>query len=231
MDKKYIGIALALDDVFDRQGAGYVKRPVSGTVSRYDTLNHAIPLYAPKVRIYASAGYSRESPLEASPERTVALADQLKRFVSTYRRQSLKRLEARGCCWSTRSEVRVGIKMALREGFAQKDEDAMLVIASNAAHLPRVALYALVYKPEAWDLMLVRARHRFGLIDTLLEAPKIVRDLVYFGRVFYRLRRMRPVLNRMQVGTPSREAATSSEAVVYHEEEGERFALVPNEAE
>lgn len=184
--KKTLGIILALGDLYGDAGEGELHRPLDGGVSRIEA---AIARMVPATcsLLVCSAGYSKEDPGVPSPERLASLAEQAARFIYERHDSWIHYLVARPLCWSTRNEVRVGIKVALLEKFATRDEKVRVVIATNLSHMPRVWLYTKLCAPKNWRVELVRARHQFSLMSHLLEAPKLARDIVYTLRVFYRL--------------------------------------------
>lgn len=186
---KTLGIALALGDIYRDGGAGEVIKPFDGAVARFDGLIRAIDTMV--TLIVSTAGYSKNIPLYPQPERQVSLAKQLERFLREHRKALVPWVTTRPLCWSTRNEVRVGMKLAQQCGFAKKDEKVKVVIASNATHLLRITLYAFFYKPRMWTFRPVIVRHHFSLQSHLLEPVKLLRDVVYVFRVLARVKRIK----------------------------------------
>lgn len=179
---KVIGICLALGHIYQNRGKGELVRPLDGAIARFDRVTkRAAEIYSldkkGTLNLICTAGYSKAHPYCAERPGEVSLAGQLDRFVNDHARKWKKFLRAEPLCWSTRNEIHEGIQLALRERHAKKDEAAVLLIASNWAHLPRVWLYAQLYKPKAWKLELLVAHHSFSLRDYLLEIAKIGREL------------------------------------------------------
>ncbi len=85
-----------------------------------------------------------------------------------------------------RNEVRLGLKVAQR---LIDEGEVKVVIASNLAHLFRIWMYTMLYTSKSWRVKLVRAHHRFLVMDHLGEVVKVVRDVLYILRVRRRLRR------------------------------------------
>lgn len=188
-------LAIALGDIYEDAGTGLIRVPLDGSIARFWAVTDALPKNA-ETLVICTAGYSKKEPRIPQPERQVSLAGQLKRYVGTCMPWWEKSLVAVPICWSTRNEVRIGIKYALRarEGhpaFAQKDEQVTVVIASNLSHLLRILLYAMLYTPRTWRIKLVRARHHFSLRSHVMEPLKIGRDIWYIMRVLYRLKCIR----------------------------------------
>ncbi len=190
-DQKFVGIALALGDIYTNGGSGKLIQPVDGAIARYIAVRDYLEEFSNDRNslIICTAGYSKKHPryAELLPDyrlgRVVSLAAQLFRYCSE---RGLRLPLAYPLCWSTRNELRIGIKTALKS-FATKDEEVTVVIASNFTHLIRIWLYAKMYTPKNWKFKLVRARHQFTLMSHLMEIPKIIRDLDYALRVWSRL--------------------------------------------
>lgn len=182
---KTIAISLALGDIYTDKGLGRINKPFDGAVARFEAIARAVE--NKNALIICTAGYTRKQPLTPQKERVISLSGQLARYVSEYKPSLVKRLLCKPLCWSTRNEVRVGIKLAQRVGFANKTELANLFIVSNASHLIRVWLYTKFYTPPAWKVNFVKAEHHFSIISHLLEIPKILRDILYILRVLDRL--------------------------------------------
>lgn len=192
---KQLAISLALGDLYDDAGRGLLRVPVDGGIARFRAVTHALPP-SDEVLVICTAGCSRHAPRTPQPERQVSLAGQLKRHVQKCAPWWNERLVAVPLCWSTRNEVRIGIKYALRgeagrPAFARTDERVEVRIASNLTHLIRIMLYAQLYVPRTWKIKLVRARHHFSLRSHVMEPLKIARDMWYIFRVLHRLRRVR----------------------------------------
>jgi len=186
--KKIVGISLGFGDIYDEGGIGKLHQPLDGSIARFN----AVAKCKPEL-IICTAGYSRKSPTAPSKERKLSLAHQLNRYVTEYDQKWEHRLFTRPLCWSTRNEIRVGIKIA-----KCRDIDGVtpfvLVIASNLTHLPRICMYTKLYAPKNWRVKLVRARHHFSVLDHSLEPPKIARDIIYIVKVLWRLRRYQAAL-------------------------------------
>lgn len=192
---KYLAIALALGDKYEDAGRGLIRVPLDGAIARFWAVTDALPKDA-KTLVICTAGYSKKEPRVPQPERQVSLAGQLKRYVDSCMPWWEKSLVAVPRCWSTRNEVRIGIKYVLRAqdgrpAFAQRDEQVTVVIASNLSHLLRILLYAKLYVPRTWRIKLVRARHHFSLRSHVMEPLKICRDIWYIIRVLRRLKHLR----------------------------------------
>ncbi len=187
---KHLLISLALGDIYSKGGTGPLNTPVDGAVARFKALTDTATCDE-QTLVVCTAGFARGCPFYAKPIREISLAGQLRRYVAENSPQWLERLVVKPRCWSTRNEVRLGIKEAMRSGFANKEEPVMVFIASNMAHLPRISLYARMYLPKKWGVMLVRASHPFTLWSHIQEPIKIRRDLFYILRVRRRLRRLK----------------------------------------
>jgi len=187
---KTVGISLALGDLYSRDGVGPLIHPLDGAIARFRALTRAINPLEPHI-IVCSAGYCRQDPTRPQPHRHVSLAGQLAKYVRKEEGVWVNDLVSKPLCWSTRSEVRVGIKLAQRLGFAKKEEKVTVMVASNFSHLFRIWLYTELYTPGNWKVRLVRAHHKFSLVSHLLEFPKIIRDLLYIHRVLARLKRIK----------------------------------------
>lgn len=188
--KKFVGVSPALGDIYAQGGTGLLRTPLDGGVARFKAITAVIPCNTLSA-IVCTAGYTKASPSVPQPERSMSLASQLNRYVHRYEGAWVSRLGTEALCWSTRNEVRVGIKYVQRLGFARKSNDVTVVIASNLSHLVRVWMYAALYTPPQWDYKLVRARHHFSIRSHLMEPAKVVRDAYYILRVLYRLRRLK----------------------------------------
>ena len=185
---KTVAISLAFGDIYRGAGTGHLKQPLDAAVARFKAVTAGITCDDNSL-IVCTAGYSKKHPTVPQPERQVSLAEQLGRYVGEYETRWTSRLVAKPLCWSTRNEVRVGIKYAQRMAFASKNEEAIVAIASNFTHLIRIWLYAILYTPKNWKIKMIWARHRFSLWAHLFEPPKIARDVIYIMRVLWRLRR------------------------------------------
>ncbi len=191
---KFVGIALAFNDIFTDLGlGGDLIRPLDGSIIRYSAVRDYLDRFKfDDSVIVATAGFTKKTPRKISPtEREVSLANQLFKYCDQYN----SRLPlAETLCWSTRSEIRIGIKTAIRRGFASKDEkDVTVVIASNLTHLIRIWLYAKIYTPKTWKFKLIRVKHRFSFWSHLLEIPKLIRDIDYSLRLRSRFLRSRSI--------------------------------------
>lgn len=187
---KTIGIILALGDLYQDAGTGKLHEPVDGVVDRLDVILEIAKDCPQGLILVSTAGYSKKHPITPQPERVVSLADQLHRFVANHRSSYLNNLVAKPLCWSTRDEVRAGIKVA-RRIIADRQDKARLVLASNWWHLPRIWLYTQVYVPKDWQVIIAPSKRRFSIRDLLMEGVKTVRDISYFIRVVARLRHYR----------------------------------------
>ncbi len=178
---KIVAISLALGDIYKDGGLGEINQPIDGAIERFNT----VIKYEPSL-VICTAGYSRKSPRKPVKERQVSLSDQLQRYIKENEKWWNERLIAKPLTWSTRNEIRLGIKLAIREGFDREDEDVILVVASNFSHLVRIWLYLRLYAPQAWNIKMVRAHHKFTLFSHFLEMPKFLRDLRYLCRIVWR---------------------------------------------
>lgn len=192
---KFIGISLALGDIYDDDGTGKLIRPVDGAIARYELVRDYVEEFSDNRHsvIICTAGYSKGYPRcieflkNGNLGRMASLSEQLFRYCS----ENGTRLPlAYSLCWSTRNEVRIGIKTALR-CFASREELVTVVIASNLTHLIRIWLYAKMYTPKGWNFKLIRVKHQFTLMSHLMEVPKFIRDFDYTLRVHSRLNRLR----------------------------------------
>lgn len=179
-----VGIVLALGDIYDCRGIGNLRHPVDGVADRFRAI---MAVCDSDFVLVSTAGYSKESPQAPVLERQVSLCRQFERYLCEIRSSALNKLIAVPLCWSTRNEVRVGIKTAISRGEIDRDEPVELIIASNWTHLPRIWLYAKVYMPKKWKLRLVVAKRKFSFGDSFLVEPaKTVRDAMYFIRLILR---------------------------------------------
>jgi hypothetical protein len=185
---KTVAISLAFGDIYKEAGIGPLKQPLDAAVARFKAVTAGITCDDYSL-VVCTAGYSKKHPTVPQSERQASLAEQLGRYVGEYEARWASRLVAKPLCWSTRNEVRVGIKYAQRIAFVSKNEEAVVVIASNFTHLVRIWLYAILYTPRNWKIKMIWARHCFSLRAHLLEPPKIARDVIYILRVLWRLRR------------------------------------------
>lgn len=184
---KKIAIALALGDIYAQGGVGELKQPLDGACARFAAVTRGMTCDNDSL-VICTAGYSDTNPTVPHDSRRLSLAGQLERYVRETGNTYFLRLTAKPLCWSTRNEVRLGIKIAQRRSFANKEEkDVQVVIASNLTHLFRIWLYLLLYTPKNWKIKLVWAHHHFSLMSHLLEPIKVIRDLVYIVRVLHRL--------------------------------------------
>ena len=183
---KTVAISLALGDIYSDGGIGEINKPLDGAVARFEAITKEVSVT--EALILCTAGYGKKEPLIPKRYRTLSLAGQLSRYVNQYRQEWSKHLVTKPLCWSTRNEVRVGIKLAQRLGFVRGSEPANLLVSSNASHLIRIRLYTKLYTPKSWKVRQVSAKHQFSLISHLLEIPKIARDIIYSLRVLKRLR-------------------------------------------
>lgn len=197
--KKTLAISLAFGDIYSNAGTGQLNLPLDGSIARFEKVTLDLP-YDIHTLVVCTAGYTRKEPLVPQPERLISLAHQLEHYVQEHVDCWHERLLAQPLCWSTRNEVRVGIKLAQRFGFAVKEERVDVVVASNLSHLFRIWMYAHLYKPRTWKLKLRWAHHNFSLLDHLMEPAKMTRDIVYIARVLIRLRKLknktRPTVSR-----------------------------------
>ncbi|MBP6948709.1 MAG: hypothetical protein KBC41_04370 [Candidatus Pacebacteria bacterium] len=187
---KTIGILLALGDIYSNSGIGSLNKPIDGGVSRFKAVTSNIPCDENSL-IVCSAGYTQKNPSTPHPERMLSLAGQIARYINENEVAWNDFLIAKPLCWSTRNEVRLGIKLAINEQFVKRDEKVTLVISSNLSHLARVWLYTKLYIPKNWEVKIVRAHHQFSLFSHILEVPKIIRDVVYTVKVLNRLQRFK----------------------------------------
>jgi len=194
---KAIVIALAFGDIYTNEDSPKLIRPLDGSISRLiEGLRKARELRANTLQILCTAGYGKINPRKSHPNRKVSLAKQIEKWIlesDTFWGHCLKNhLTAEPLCWSTRNEIRVGIKKSLRLNLDSWDNsETHLIVASNWAHLPRIWLYTKLYTPKTWKVHLVRAKHRFSLTDHVLEIPKIARDILYVLKVTDRLNQIR----------------------------------------
>ena len=183
---KTVAIALALGDIYDERGLGHINKPLDGGIARFKTVTEWL---LPKDSlVVCTAGYSKKNPTEQNEMRRMSLAGQLERYIIEYDQFWENNFVAKPLCWSTRNEVRVGIKLVQRIGFVKKSELANLIISSNFSHLIRIWLYTKMYTPKKWRVRLIWAHHQFSLMSHVIEIPKMIRDILYFIKVLYRLR-------------------------------------------
>ncbi len=175
---KHFVISLALGDIYGNSGKGELNEPLDGAIARFKAGMSALP-HDVDTAVICTAGYSKKEPRIPQPERLVSLAEQLGRYISTHHLFTNIKVFTKPICWSTRNEVRIGIKIAQRLGYVRKEDEVDVIIASNLTHLFRIWLYAKLYTPKNWRFVAVRAKHQFSLVSHLLELPKIVRDLHY----------------------------------------------------
>lgn len=187
---KQFAISLALGDIYGNSGNGKLKEPLDGAIARFKAGVSALP-HDVDTAIICTAGYSKKEPRIPQPERLVSLAGQLERYVSKHYLFTHIKVVTKPICWSTRNEVRIGIKVAQRLGYVRKEDEVDVIIASNFTHLFRIWLYAKLYTPRNWRFVPVRAKHQFSFVSHVLELPKIVRDLHYSAKVLLRLRRLK----------------------------------------
>jgi hypothetical protein len=190
MEQKTLAISLALGDLYDEAGYGDLRYPIDGAVARFEAVTRGMSCDTSSL-VVCTAGFCKNDPRVPQLHRRISLATQLNNYLIANRNFDwVERLFAKPMCWSTRNEVRLGIKVAQHTGFANKNERVTVRIASNMSHLIRIWLYAEMYTPDNWKFQLVRARHRFSLISHLLEIPKFMRDLWYVIKVRNRLKRI-----------------------------------------
>jgi hypothetical protein len=197
---------LALGDIYTPDGV--LHKPVDGVVARLKGSCRWIHRYAglnDPTLFFASAGYARPnkwtSQLYPWQGRPVSLACQLKRYLVEHYSDdddliipSVK-LQAKPLCWSTRSEIRLGVKRTqawMKEHeFEDKECEVILVVASHWAHVPRILMYCWWYVPRSWGFKLLCVKHVFSLRSHLSEPLKLQRDLIRWLRTLFRLRRMK----------------------------------------
>ncbi|MDB5259040.1 MAG: hypothetical protein JWO73_248 [Candidatus Taylorbacteria bacterium] len=187
---KTIGIALALGDIYEAAGSGRLHMPLDGGIARLDGLIRQMTRDRSSL-IVATAGYSKHEPLVPQPDRMVSLADQLARYVRINTVLWEDRVLAKPLCWSTRNEIRNGIKLAQRAGFAGRNEPVRVLIASNWLHLIRIRLYTSLYMPKSWKVQFTAVDDRFSFRSHMSEFPKIIRDMLLNARILRRARRIR----------------------------------------
>lgn len=189
---KTVVISLALGSLFEDEGLGKLIIPVDGAISRfYAGTKHV--LINDRSLVVCTAGYGKKDPRKPQQGFRLSLAEQLARYVAIHDKFWKPHLSAVPLCWSTRNEIRLGIKQAVRLGFANKHEPTLLIVASNAIHLIRIWLYLKMYKPQSWALRLVKAKHPFSFISCVGELFKIARDLKYALTVKSKLKGIRRV--------------------------------------
>jgi len=172
--RKVIGISLAFRDIFEDGGLGSLKKPLDGSVERFEAIIKEVKEEANSL-IICTAGYGRENPAEPNEKRRVSLADQLKRY--EHDRFWSDALVAAPLCWSTRSEIQFGLGLAQYVNFVKKDDvDVVVVVASHPAHSFRIKMCLNFYAPKAWKVKFVPVEHEFSMLDRMLEVIKIAKD-------------------------------------------------------
>jgi hypothetical protein len=189
---KTLGIWLAFGDIYAEGGLGAPIVPYDGSTKRLKRLLQEVaraPLC--KWRIVTTAGYSKRAPRHQVEEREVSLADQQARWVTEEHPWYRERLLVRPLIYSTRNEIKVGMKQAVRSGFYSCEEPTRVVVASHPLHLVRIALYCVMYCPRGWQWKLLPVWHQFSFYSYVHEFAALARDLCYGLTLAYRLYRFR----------------------------------------
>lgn len=173
------GIALALGDIFKEAGcAENPTEPFDGALWRYFTVirgSEGIP-------VVCTAGFSKQNPTVQCPERTVALCQQLTRFVEADDPEAAEWIYSNPLTWGTRNEILHSISEAIRLGLADPNKPAKLVIATNPAHIIRVWLCCMKLKPQLWKVDLRVSHHPFTWRSKLREIPATIIEACRFLR-------------------------------------------------
>jgi hypothetical protein len=137
------------------------------------------------------AGYQKNSPRQVMENgRQVGLAGQLGRWIKEHRAKMVQELGVvtDPKTWSTVNEIRLGFKEVVKR--YGKDEKVIVYVASNTSHIPRIMMYANIYRPKNVELRWAVARRRFTPKDSLIMEPiKVGRDILKYSKVFGRLLR------------------------------------------
>lgn len=178
-----VGVPLSLGDIFAEKGDGKVIMPYDGSIARFDgttrIMDALISRYggARMIALYNFSGYDSAKPKEAHPIRTVALCEQLRRFVMINRPEWHKHLRTDPRVWGTEAQIREAIMQAVQDGFDPEDPGVTLVTATNPMHHFRVARICAYLKPKAWGMKVGWVNHHFSWSSKIHEIGGTVRAL------------------------------------------------------
>lgn len=182
-------IVLGLADIFGNEGQGEIIKPLDGSIKRFTDGVGALTVSTSNFLVICTAGYDATSPREpVKNARKVSLAHQFERWVLIEMPDFQDFLRITPLCWSTRKEVKLGIRLAMRESGFGPDDDVELVIASNPLHLLRIWLCTKWYAPKKWRVRLIPSFHAFSLASWLREIPAFFYYLDHFEEARARLR-------------------------------------------
>lgn len=191
MKTKTLAISLALGDLYHNGGNGpLITNPMDGAVTRFQAITEDLEPDQ-SVLVVCTAGYQAQSPTIECQDRPISLAGQLHRYVKDHDSKWLERLCAVPLCWNTRNEIRHGIRLAIREGFASRNEHVHVLISSTWTHCLRISLCMKLYVPKNWTYEVIISNHIFSLSSHLREIPAYVKYWLRDRRIRRRLAAMR----------------------------------------
>lgn len=109
-----------------------------------------------------TAGYSKESPRDATENHPVSLAAQQSNYLNSLGDTSRHLIDP--CGWGTFDETFHSIRIIKRilRMYSKEDSEIHVVVSSNPFHLfGRVALCWRFMKPDDWKIHFVEAHHRY----------------------------------------------------------------------
>lgn len=173
-----LAIVLACGDIFKNGNVNH-KDP---SVFRLKALLEAIK--SSYATIICTAGYGPENSTLPNKDRIFSLARQIGHYFIEYIPKEQKNNFTpyfRPHCWSTESEIKYGIEIAVKENMANSKEVVTLYIASNKQHLKRIKMYTDRYAPKNFIVELIPIKDGlYGHINYFMELGKRIRDYIKF---------------------------------------------------
>lgn len=160
MKKILVGLPLACDYIPSdsrKLSSSPTVRRINACVSKMQRLKPGIE----DCFMVCTAGFTKLSPfakpVDGHPE--LPLCEQMQRFIHTNFAQHITVFSSiKG--WGTESEIKEGISLA-RQHIHSNDE-VILIVSTNRAHMLRTAIYVWKYLPKGWKVKFVRAHHHFS---------------------------------------------------------------------
>ncbi len=172
-----VGITLGLGSIYGP--AGEVIEPLDGSIQRYLRVAAYVTAHSGshQIGMLASAGFSAETPTKSDPKHPVALAQQMKTYVTAARLVGAESLcVAEQLCFGTEAELHTAILHAHNWAKGQNVTDVTFVISSHPLHCIRIWLYMrklLRGLPKSYRFKLLPTWHRFGWRSWLWEVISI----------------------------------------------------------
>ena len=137
--------------------------------------------------VIQTAGYCKENPRHAHWAKR-SLCEAMKDKLEGEMHPWAENFIARPLTWSTRGEIRYGLKVIRQMKIATSRQSLNIIISSNLLHLLRIRWYVWMYTPWAWKVTYKTSWHPFGWKDRLLEIPKHIQALYFFCQRHYHSR-------------------------------------------